>query len=299
MLHPYISIILCSSFLLSACGDNSQQANENIPDNEDIEYTVLTERFLDADGIDSGLSAYEIIRHFAGEEAIEAPDLYEENHPGEPHIYEDTDDEVGDHFVFTLHRDEDIDRDRVELTDRQRNEIKAYSDSEKALKAYEGETFKYQWKFKLNDLFEVSSNFTHVFQLKSVDDGIGTPLLAFTGRERDGIDVIEIGHVPVDDSNILDSHVLSDLRGEWITVTCQLTFSEKGEISVTANRLRDNLSIFDVNVSNVDTWRGTESDHFVRPKWGILRSLDDADNLREDEETVRFANFIVTELIAE
>lgn len=37
--------------------------------------------------------------------------------------------------------------------------------------------------------------------------------------------------------------------------------------------------------------------HFVRPKWGIYRSMLDWDNLRPDEETVRFANFSVSEVM--
>jgi len=40
-------------------------------------------------------------------------------------------------------------------------------------------------------------------------------------------------------------------------------------------------------------WRGTAGDHFVRPKWGIYRSLAEKEDLRIDEEVVRFANFEV------
>lgn len=35
---------------------------------------------------------------------------------------------------------------------------------------------------------------------------------------------------------------------------------------------------------------------YVRPKWGRYRSLDDSENLKVDEERVRYANFSITKL---
>ena len=61
-------------------------------------------------------------------------------------------------------------------------------------------------------------------------------------------------------------------------------------------RLSDDEVILDVDESHLDMWRGTEPEHFVRPKWGIYRSLADAENLRAEEEIVRFANFEVLKL---
>ena len=61
-------------------------------------------------------------------------------------------------------------------------------------------------------------------------------------------------------------------------------------------RMRDEQILFDIDRSGLDMWRGLDSDHFVRPKWGIYRSLRDADNLRPEEEIVRFANFEVSKL---
>ncbi|MFW8591406.1 hypothetical protein ACOI22_11430 [Glaciecola sp. 2405UD65-10] len=49
--------------------------------------------------------------------AIESPKLYLENHPGEEHIYEDSDNIVENHFVFLLHRDIDKDRDKFKKFD--------------------------------------------------------------------------------------------------------------------------------------------------------------------------------------
>ncbi|RVU86444.1 hypothetical protein EOL70_03060 [Leucothrix sargassi] len=262
----------------------------------EVPMRIHTERTLDADGPKQGQSAYDLIRAFGGSNPIESPDLYPENHPSHSHIFEETDDQVGHHFKFVLHRDKDRDRDKLNITDRQRNEIKAYGGSEKALKAYQGETFEYRWKFKLDGDFAVSKHFTHVFQLKSVDDGPGSPIFAFTARKRYGEDVLEVGHAPIKRAHVIASHTLADIRGEWLSVVFRVTYANVGQASVSVKRLRDGKSIIELAPTNIDTWRGTEPEHFVRPKWGIYRSLKDIERLRAGEESARFANFVVREL---
>ena len=57
-------------------------------------------------------------------------------------------------------------------------------------------------------------------------------------------------------------------------------------------RLSDSLEVFSYNDFIVDNWRpGTE---FVRPKWGIYRSLNDASSLRDEE--VLYNDFSITEI---
>ena len=163
------------------------------PPTDEVQFTELTKRTLDADGDLTGLDAYDLIRDFAGPNPIESPDLYPINHPAVRHIYEDNDATVGNHFAFTIHRDIDIDRDRVEIDDRQRNEIKTYASSEEAVKGFENETFIFPWKFKINAGMEVSTRFTHLFQLKAVGGPDSHPILTISGAERSGEDGIEVG----------------------------------------------------------------------------------------------------------
>ena len=68
------------------------------------------------------------------------------------------------------------------------------------------------------------------------------------------------------------------------------------ELRLIVKRLSDGHVIFNIDESNLDFWRGEDASHFVRPKWGIYRSLLDPDNLRPDEEDVRFANFSIREV---
>jgi len=293
--------------LLSACGSSGggtspiasppPPAPVTGPPTDELAFTVLTERTLDADGDMVGLDAYDLIRDFGGPNPIEAPDLYPINHPDVRHIYEDTDATVGNHFVFIIHRDIDIDRDRVENDDRQRNEIKTYSSSEEAVKGFENETFIYRWKFRINSEMEVSTRFSHFFQLKAVGGPDSHPILTISGAERSGEDGIEVRYSPLQADTILQRIDWSLATGEWLEAYCRVTFSESGDLRLIVTRMSDNGVIFDIDESNLDLWRGEDASHFVRPKWGIYRSILDLDNLRPEEEVVRFANFSVSEVM--
>jgi hypothetical protein len=288
---------------LAGCGSGGGQAPIIVPPpvvtppTDELQYAVLTTRNLDADGDQVGLDTYDLIRDFGGPNPIEAPDLYAVNHPGVRHIYEDTDATVGNHFVFIIHRDVDIDRDRVDITDRQRNEIKTYSSSEEAVKGYENETFVYRWKFRINANMEVSTRFTHLFQLKAVGGEDSHPVLTITGNERSGEDGIEVRYSPLQQDTILERQNWSMVNGEWLEAYCRVTFAESGDLRLIVTRMRDDAVIFNIDERGLDLWRGEDASHFVRPKWGIYRSILDWDNLRPDEEWVRFANFSVSEVM--
>jgi len=270
------------------------------PPTDEVQFTELTNRTLDADGDQSGLDAYELIRAFGGDYVpgpIEAPDLYPINHPGVRHIYEDFDPAIGNHFVFIIHRDIDIDRDRVENDDRQRNEIKTYSSSEEAVKGYENETFIYRWKFRINANMEVSTRFSHFFQLKAVGGEDSQPILTISGAERSGEDGIEVRYSPLQADTILERKDWSLVTGQWLEAYCRVTFAESGDLRLIVTRMSDDAVIFNIDETGLDLWRGENASHFVRPKWGIYRSILFPENLRPDEEDVRFANFSVSEVM--
>lgn len=264
-------------------------------------YQVLSQRTLSADGFNKGLGTYQLIRNFGGKKSIEAPDLYNVNHPETPHIYEASDNMVGNHFVFTLHKNKDRDRNKLTINDRQRNEIKAYAGSEKALKAYENERMAYSWKFKLNDNITFSKNFGHVFQLKSVDGGPGQPILTISGRNKKG-EWLQVIHSIHGKLTLLKRVPLIPLKGKWLQVTCFVNYQNEGQLELLITDLTnsnpDTNTVLQLSLDNIDMWRGTNEDHFVRPKWGLYRSLKSKDMLRDDEEKVFFADFIVQKLKA-
>ncbi len=295
--------VLCGCGSGGGGGDPGAPANTVAPPpvatvpSDEARYTVLTTRTLDADGDQVGLDAYDLIRAFGGPNSIESPDLYAINHPGVRHIVEDTDATVGNHFVFKIHRDVDMDRDRVANDDRQRNEIKTYASSSDDVKGFENETFVYRWKFRINSSMEVSRRFTHLFQLKAVGGDDSQPVLTISGAERSGEDGIEVRYSPLQQDTILERQPWGLVTGEWLDAYCRVTFAESGDLRLIVIRMSDDRVIFDINETGLDLWRGVDPSHFVRPKWGIYRSILDGDNLRAEEETVRFANFSISEVM--
>jgi hypothetical protein len=257
-----------------------------------VDSTVI----LDSDG-PGGVETYALIRGVFGPDSIEAPDLFANNHPGVAHIREDSDGIVGNHFVFLVHRDLDWDRDTYPATtDRQRNEIKTYDGSAESLKAYEGETFMLTWKFKINATMPVSKNFSHFFQLKGVGGDEQQPLVTFTGAKKGGVDVFEVRFSPASAApdQFLAAIPWSDLRGQWISAKVQATFAQQGSIQVLLKG-EDQSTLVDIQQAGLDLWR---EGSFIRPKWGIYRSLADAADLRPDEEAVGFAHFSISKLVA-
>jgi VCBS repeat-containing protein len=264
---------------------------------------------LQSDGVDSGLDAYTLIENAFGEGSIESPDLYVGNHESVVHIIEDTDTIIGNHFIFLAHRDDDQDKDKG-ASDRQRNEIKTYDKSPQQTLAFEGETFQYSWKFKVSSELELTSKFSHFFQIKarneSNDNTNGNddqPIITLSGAQKNstgnqlqvrysaGFD--ENGNSTGLDRNLIETD-WSLITDEWVEVFVQATFSESGKLDMTLTRLSDNAVIFNISEQNIDMWRGFSDDDFARPKWGIYRSIVETDSLRIDEERVRFADFSIT-----
>ncbi|MBV32492.1 MAG: hypothetical protein CMK36_03500 [Porticoccaceae bacterium] len=258
-----------------------------------LNYQVTSLRTLMSDGI-SGVDTYELIRNFGGPGAIETPDLYPINHPFVRHIIEDTNESVGNHFVFKLHRDIDRDRDREEITDRQRNEIKTYAQSEDAVKGFEDEIVIFTWKFYIPAELSLSTRFTHFFQLKAVGGNDSHPILTLTGNNQSGGDGYEIRHSPHNYDTELARVPRSKLDARWMRAYVRVQFSNEGNLRMIVGDLLTEEVVFDLERENIDMWRGTSSEHFVRPKWGIYRSLADSYNLRQQEEIVKFADFEIS-----
>ena len=91
---------------------------------------------------------------------------------------------------------------------------------------------------------------------------------------------------------IVLQHLLLGINAH-INLDLGVTASEFGEHgSLTFSVTRPNgMLVLEHTATDIDLWRDGE---FVRPKWGIYRGLAHADELRPDEERVRFANFAVT-----
>ncbi|GAM70051.1 hypothetical protein JCM19236_5598 [Vibrio sp. JCM 19236] len=298
---------------------NSGQPDQELPVDGSGKYQVISSTSLVSQGPTTVNEAYDWIEDVFGRGSIEAPDLYSNNDPdGGPHIVGGTDKQVGNYFKFIIHF-EDGDRDKGR-DDRQRNEIKVYDKSEDKLKGFLGKTFEYSWKFKVGDDLKVTKHFTHLFQLKPVksDDAgdninVSSPLLTITANVRSGKSGLEVRHTHYADKNtgetenntlahtayMEDVSWSNDIQGQWLEAFVRVDYSEQGNLYMTITPLGDTEPMIEINESNLELWRsgldGGE-DNFVRPKWGIYRSLNAEDELNQDQDEVYFADFKVREV---
>jgi len=192
-------------------------------------------------------------------------------------------------FRFFAHKTPD--NDRCQNFDRQRTEIKTYNQSPNNLKAILNETVQYRWKFKIPSDFQVSPNFTHLHQIKSVDGPYASiPMITLTGRKGTP-DRLELRYTPVADQNTIQTVDLDLLRGHWLDVTETIHFSNSGSYSITIKKVSDNSTLLSYSNNNMDMWQDGAS--FARPKWGIYRSLINSDDLQDEE--VLFNDFSIEE----
>lgn len=267
-------------------------------------YATQAQVVLNADGPGT---TYELINAVLapGNNVIEAPDCghtaFNSGAASNPsrHIDEIFDADLNTNvFRFHIHVTPDNDRCITTTTDRQRNEIKTYDRSPNNLKGIEGETVQYKWKFKLPLGFQSTSSFTHIHQLKSVNDKYDSmPMYTFTINSSSG-GVFRVRYAEEDTQETVASVALSNFLGQWVDVTETITYSNPGRYSLVINKVSDGTNIL-TYANNNNNWRnvvptgGSINTIFIRPKWGIYRSLNAAASLRDEQ--VLFANFSIEE----
>jgi len=224
-----------------------------------------------------------------GYNPIEVPDC---NHPefGD-HIDELFDSELNTNvFRFYIHASPD--NDRCINFDRQRNEIKTYDQSPDNLLGVDNEKVVYKWKFKLKSGFQTSPNFTHLHQLKSVGGSLASmPMYTLTARKGNP-DKLELRYAETDDQNTLTETDLAPFVDTWLEVTEIIKYGTSGTYEIEIKKVSDNTTLFAYSNFSIINWRAGAT--FVRPKWGIYRSLLNAQDLRDEE--VLFADFSITEI---
>lgn len=221
---------------------------------------------------------------------VEVPDC---NHSSfGRHITEVFDDELNKNvFQFHIHVSPDNDRCKAGVDDRQRNEIKTYGDSPENLIARNGETVQYKWKFRISSDFQPSPNFTHVHQIKSVEGPYASiPMISFTLRKKTP-DRLELRYTATTNQTTVQTADLDLFRGKWVSVTETINFSNTGSYEVEIKNVATDETILTYANTNIDMWQ--DGADFTRPKWGIYRSLDNQQDLKD--EIVKFADFSIEE----
>lgn len=243
---------------------------------------------LNADGPGN---TYELINSVLapGYDVVETPECI---HPSfGRHIAEVWDADLGI-YVFEFYIHVNPDNDRCINFDRQRVEIKTYDQSPANLIGTTGETVTYKWRFKLPVGFKPSSSFTHIHQVKAVGGDEDLPLFTLTARKGSPnkleliytADSATAGVKPV----IVN---LSLFEGVWVEATEVIKVGVNGTYYINIKRVSDGVTILTYNNGNIKTIRPGNS--FIRPKWGIYRSLNTPADLRND--SIRFNNFSIGE----
>ncbi|WPR71185.1 heparin lyase I family protein [Flavobacterium sp. NG2] len=188
-------------------------------------------------------------------------------------------------FEFIVHTA--VDNDRCENFDRQRVEIKTYGPSPENLKGKLGEIVTYSWKFKIPKGFQPSTSFTHLHQIKAVGGSDGMPIFTLSAK-KGKVDKLNLVH---DNVTILQSTPLSDFIDTWVEVKEIIEVGSNGSYSMKISRISDGEELLSYSTDKLMTIRA--DNEFIRPKWGIYRSLKNSSDLRD--ESVRFADFIIEE----
>ena len=251
---------------------------------------------LDANGPGN---TYELITSvFApgnGVSSVEAPDLY---HPwaagGNRHIAEVFDADLFRN-VFEFYSHALLDNEPVDptLTDRQRVEIKTYAASPDNLKGTVGENIIYKWSFKLPVGFQPSSNFTHIHQIKAVDGDDSNPLFTLTPRlgTPNKLELIYVENSTSGTNKVCIVELLPFL-GNWVDAEERIKVGSNGIYSIILKKHSNGAVLMSYTNTNIATIRPDNT--FIRPKWGIYRSILDIGNLRD--EAVRFSGFSIQEV---
>ncbi|WP_397362306.1 hypothetical protein [Olleya sp. R77988] len=224
-----------------------------------------------------------------GHNPIETPDC-NHNAFGE-HIDEVFDTDLNTNvFRFFIHTTPD--NDRCINFDRQRNEIKTYGNTPDNVLGIEDETVVYKWKFKLADGFQSSSNFTHIHQLKSVGGSFESmPMYTLTTRKSNP-DRLELRYAETDSQTTLSQTDIAPLLDTWLEATETIKYGSSGTYDIELKKVNDGTVLFSYSNPSIINWRPNAD--FVRPKWGIYRSLINAQDLRDEE--VLFDEFKIIEI---
>ena len=206
--------------------------------------------------------------------------------------------------VFEFYAHLTPDNDVTGGLDRQRVEMKTYAASPNNLKGVLGETVTYKWRFKVPVGFQPSDNFTHIHQVKAVDGDDSSPI--FTLTPRAGIpNKLELIYVQ-DENSGTDKKVivnLIDFEGIWVEAleTIKIGTGTSGTYSITIKKVSDGTVLLSYSNNAIQTIRTAATDpgspkvanSFIRPKWGIYRSLLDDGKLRDD--SLRIADVLIAE----
>ena len=255
---------------------------------------LLSDIELQAD-INSSLNAIAQVQKAFGKYSIETPEIFSGNHRDFEHIKLVKDSELGSAFAFYIHRDEDGDRDKKwpKGKERQRNEIKGYQSSPETLKAKISETHYIKWYLKIEKTFKITKAFCHFFQLKAVgSQNVEDPILTLSGVIEREKPQLQLQWWSGDQSGRIFLADWEDCKDKWLICESVCNYAKHGSFKFSIRSADGVLNI--EKVQKLETWRNGFS--FVRPKWGIYRSIADVKQNMNSEDQILLNNILVKKI---
>jgi hypothetical protein len=178
--------------------------------------------------------------------------------------------EGGDHYRFNIWKN---DLDTTGGGDRQRTEAKGMVQNGTALKMLNGQTWNLSYQMYLPSTLHGTSRFTHIFQTKIPSSEDAGPFVTLDlTRESSTSETLRARAYANSGSPTIASTPLGPLRNSWITIQWTLTIGQSGSARFVC-----------VNSAGTTVADGTKHgvvipDHgvYIRPKWGIYRSIKSA-----------------------
>jgi hypothetical protein len=201
------------------------------------------------------------LKAFEGIEADRA-----NKHPGRKYIYVED-----DHYRFDIYKD---DRDSTGGGDRQRTESKGMVANGTALKMHDNETWTISHEMFMPTTLHGTSKFSHIFQLKTPATN-GGPWVTLDLSRSGSTERLRARAYSTSGAPDIAATDLSPLRNKWITVEWTFKIGAKGTARFVArNGTGSNAPVVvDHSLSNVNV---PAQGDYVRPKWGIYRSVESA-----------------------
>ena len=244
--------------------------------------------------LDTKLSATDQIKASFGKYSIESPKHFETHDSSKfEHIRLVEDKELESAFVFYLRRDIDGDRDKKwpKGKERQRIEIKGYQSSPDPMKAGNAENHQIEWYLKIEKSFRINKEFCHFFQLKAVGTkNTDDPLLTLSGVMDHGEPQLQLQWWSGHDSGRVFLVDWEKCKDKWLRCECVANYSKKGSIHFSLLSLDGKIN-FKKQFKNLQTWR--DGFDFIRPKWGIYRSLAKEKNRLNQQDQIWMNNFSI------
>lgn len=183
-------------------------------------------------------------------------------HPERKYVYVE-----GDHYRFDIYRD---DRDSTGGGDRQRTESKGMVAGGSKLKMRDNETWRLTYEFFMPTTLHGTSKFTHIFQLKTPATN-GGPWVTMSLSRTGGAERLRLRALSTDGAPEIGGTDLAPLRNKWITAELTFTIGPSGTGRLV---IRDGTRV--VVDSSRSGIRIPDEGDYVRPKWGIYRSVQSA-----------------------